>query len=281
MSVYTLVLIFTAISILSFLLVRVFSGVFASYWEFLVLRSESHLRHANRFENPKTLVASYLVIVFIVAVTLIFAGAGLLGIVLALCCLLLVPNLLFRLLIKQRVQRINTALPDALSQISAAMRAGSTFQTALQTQVDNNAGALEQEFAIVLRECRVGVRMEDALENLAERSNSEEIDLLVSAATIAQEVGGNLSDALQGLSDTIRRKLEMEGKIQSLTAQGRLQGHVVTALPLVMLLGLCFVEPETTLPMFSSLLGWIVLLIMFVLQITGALMISKIVSIDI
>lgn len=133
----------------------------------------------------------------------------------------------------------------------------------------------------MLREHRIGARMEDALDNLAERVKSEEMDLVVSAVLIAQDVGGNLSEILQGLSTTIRRKLEMEGKIKALTSQGMLQGYVVSALPFVMLGVLCLVEPEATLPIFESLLGWIFLAVMVTLQVVGGLMIKKIVTIEI
>ncbi len=123
--------------------------------------------------------------------------------------------------------------------------------------------------------------MEDALDNLAERVQSEEMDLVVSAALIAHDVGGNLAEILHSLADTIRRKLEMEGKVQSLTAQGRLQGHVVTALPFMILGVLALIEPNATLPIFNTLLGWIFLSVIVVLLCIGGLMIRKIVDIDI
>lgn len=281
MSVSLLMLLFAGFVLSSFVLLKQGHTLIENYWRYLVQGGELHLQHSEHFNATRKLASGYLISVLLIIVVLPMSGigSGLIGLLLLL--MLGIPSAVFRILRKRRLQQINSALPDALSQISAAMRAGSTFQTALQSQADNTDGALAQEFAIVLRECRVGVRLEEALENLAERTESEEIDLLVSAAIIAQDVGGNLSEALHGLSHTIRRKIDMEGKIESLTAQGRLQGYVVTALPMIMLLGLSVIEPETTLPIFSSLLGWIVLSIMFALQIAGGLMIRKIVSIDI
>lgn len=123
--------------------------------------------------------------------------------------------------------------------------------------------------------------MDDALDNLAERVRSEEMDLVVSAVLIAQDVGGNLAEILQGLSVTIRRKLTMEGKVAALTSQGVMQGFVVSALPFALLFALCFIEPEATRPIFQCLLGWIVLSMMAVLQVSGAVMIRKIVTIEI
>ena len=147
--------------------------------------------------------------------------------------------------------------------------------------VEEQPGPLGQEFGLLLREQRVGARLEEALDNLGERVQSEEMDLVISATLIAQEVGGNLAEILHRLSETIRRKLEMEGKIRALTAQGILQGRVVTALPFVILLALLAIEPEATRPIFTGLLGWCFLGLIVVLQVVGALMIGRIVRIDV
>lgn len=200
------------------------------------------------------------------------------GVFLGVLCL---PHLLFSVLRHRRSKAINNALPDALVQLASAMRAGSTFTIAMQGLVEEDSGPLGEELSLLLREHRMGARMEDALDNLAERVRTEEMDLVVSAVLIAQDVGGNLSEILQGLSITIRRKLDMEGKITALTSQGMMQGYVVSALPLALLGAMCFVEPEATLPIFNGLLGWIALGIMAVLLISGAFMIKKIVTIDI
>ena len=105
--------------------------------------------------------------------------------------------------------------------------------------------------------------------------------MFASAAMIANEVGGNLAEILFGLSETLRRKIEMEGKIDSLTAQGRLQGRVVSALPFLILLPLIYFEPEATYPIFTSLLGWCFLLVIITMDLIGSILIKKIVSIDI
>ena len=152
---------------------------------------------------------------------------------------------------------------------------------AMQSYVDEDTGPLGQEFSLLLREQRVGARLEDALDSLAERVQSEEMDLVVSAALIAHDIGGNLAEILLSLGETIRRKLEMEGKVASLTAQGRLQGFVVSALPFGILVPLTYFEPEATLPIFNSLLGWMFLTVIVVMVCIGGLIIRKIVNVDI
>ena len=232
------------------------------------------------FNDAKKLTGLYLLALAGIPVLAYFTVGVFFTLLAAVVCLG-APHAVFWVLRLKRAKAINHALPDALSQIASAMRAGATFTVALQGLVDEDNGPLGEELSLLLREHRVGVRMEDALDNLAERVQSEEMDLMVSAILIAQDVGGNLAQILQGLSATIRQKLEMEGKITALTSQGMLQGYVVSALPFCLLGALSVIEPEATLPIFNGLLGWIALAVMVCLQVCGGLMIRKIVSIQI
>jgi tight adherence protein B len=194
---------------------------------------------------------------------------------------LAMPRIVFVLLEKRRRRNITEALPDTLAQIAGAMRAGSTFPMAIQTMVSETKGPIGQEFDLVLREQRVGVTMEEALDNMAERVMTEEMDLVVSAALIARDVGGNLAEILMSLSVTLRRKLDMEGKIAALTAQGKLQGWVVSLLPFAVIAALLVFEPDAMWPIFTSLLGWAFLAVIIILEICGGFLIKKIVTIDI
>lgn len=133
----------------------------------------------------------------------------------------------------------------------------------------------------MLREVRMGAGLEDALDNLAERVKSEDMDIVVSAATIARDVGGNLAETLSRLAESLRKKNEMEKKIKALTAQGILQGWVVSLLPFAILGALTFIEPEAVDSMFSSILGWLFLFVIIVLELMGGLFIRKIVRIDV
>lgn len=195
--------------------------------------------------------------------------------------ILIMPKFVFTALEKKRRKDIVNALPDVLQQISGALRAGATFTTALDALVTEREGPIAQEFTLVLREHRLGTRLDDCLDNLAERINSEEIDIVVSAILIAQDVGGNLSEVFNRLADTLRSKISMEERIRSLTAQGVMQGYVVTALPTVIVVWLMIFENDSMAPLFTSLLGWIFVAIILSLQITGGFIIQKIVRTDI
>lgn len=251
-----------------------FSGRFSA-------TAEGDLKRLFLFADGKRLLAVYLLVLIGLPLILLALNQSLLlvgGVCIALLC---APKRLLAWLAARRREKINQALPDGLAQIAGAMRAGSTFTMAMQSMVDEQPGPLGQEFSLVLREQRVGARLEEALDNLGERVQTEEMDLVISAALIAQDVGGNLAETLARLSETLRRKMEMEGKIRSLTAQGILQGRVVTLLPFMILGALMFIEPDAIRPIWSSLLGGIFLVTIIVLQFVGSSVIRKIVSIEV
>lgn len=272
---------FLSISLVAYAIINSGTQAIESQSSQLVTHADTQLQKMFLFADTRRLLVLYVVFLIGLPVALWLAGLSPVIVLFAVVLLLILPRIVLKKMASKRRDAISAALPDALAQISGAMRAGSTFPTALQSVVDEQKGPLGQEFSLLLREQRLGARLEDALDNLGERVQSEELDLVISATMISQEVGGNLGEILQSLSDTIRKKMEMEGKIKALTAQGVLQGIVVTLLPFLILGVLLLTEPEATQPIFTTLLGWIFLFIIVVMEVIGGLMIKKIVSIDI
>lgn len=192
------------------------------------------------------------------------------------------PKLLLRWLRKRRMANINAFMPDALVMIAGAIRAGAGLQIAIQSFCQDNRGqALVQEFEVLLAELRLGVGLDRALVNMNSRINTGDFLLVTTAIRIARETGGNLSETLERLADTLRQKTIMEGKIQSLTAQGKLQGIIVGLLPLLLMYVLFHLEPEAMQYLFNSTAGWLTIAAIITLELLGAWMIRKIVTIDI
>ncbi len=272
---------FISFSLVIFFCLKSTTQAVDQYSEKLSLSAESNMRKLFLFADTRKLLFIFIGALILIPSVLFAAGAGLVLAASSVAVLFMAPRIMFVQLAKRRRVSINQALPDALTQIAGAMRAGSTFTMAMQSYVDEYKGPLGQELSLLLREQRVGARLEDALDSLAERVQSEEMDLVVSAALIANDIGGNLAEILQSLAETIRRKLEMEGKVGALTAQGRLQGTVVSALPFAILVPLIYYEPEATLPIFSTLLGWMFLGVIIIMVTIGGLVIRKIVDVDI
>lgn len=192
------------------------------------------------------------------------------------------PKLLISILKKRRLATIDSFLPDSLIMISGAIRAGAGLQVAIQSFSQDNGGQpLAQEFEVMLAELRLGVSMDEAFMNMNSRIKTPDFFLVTTAVRIARETGGNLSETLERLADTLRQKATMEGKIKSLTAQGKLQGIIVGALPLLLMFALFQIEPVAMSYLLNSWMGWLTIAIIVVLELLGGWMIKKIVTIDI
>ncbi len=134
---------------------------------------------------------------------------------------------------------------------------------------------------MLLREQRLGVALDQALDNLNRRVALQSVTLAVSAMRIATETGGQLAETLERASQTLRSKLAMEAKIRALTSQGKLQAIVVGALPLLLIVVLHKMEPQAMGLMFTTPMGWATLAVIALLECFGIVLIRKIVDIDV
>jgi tight adherence protein B len=191
------------------------------------------------------------------------------------------PNLAFRVLRRRRLDRVLMQLPDALIALAGSLKAGASLVQALELTVQEESPPIGQELELLLRELRVGVPFDQALDNLAGRAPAQDVRLVTAGMKISREVGGNLADVLDRLADTTRRRLEMEGKIRALTSQGKLQGVVMTMLPLLLGVVLYQMEPVHMARLFTEPLGWLALLAVSVFIGLGYFFIRKIVNIDV
>ncbi len=195
--------------------------------------------------------------------------------------IVILPRLAVNWLRKRRFKQFEKQLPDALLMVSGAMRAGASLTVAMEGMVKEQRPPLSQEFELMLREQRLGVDFDTALKNMEARLPLPDFVMVVSGMRISREVGGNLADILETLADTLRRKHQMEGKIEALTAQGKMQGIVMTGLPLFLMLILTQMEPEAMAPLYHTWYGWVTLAVVGVLLAIGYLAIRKITTIDV
>jgi tight adherence protein B len=193
----------------------------------------------------------------------------------------IMPKLVVKYLRKRRLTTFERQLPDALLMISGGMRAGASLTVALESMVKEQKPPLSQEFELMLREQRLGVDFDTALKNMEKRMPLQDFILVIAGMRISREVGGNFAEILETLADTLRRKHQMEGKIDALTAQGRMQGLIMTCLPLFLLLALTKMEPEAMAPLYNTLYGWATLAVVAMMEIVGYFAIQKVVTIDV
>ncbi len=246
------------------------------------LSEETHFRLGARlsFVDPTHLLALNLVAAVFLAIALWFATGHLLAALAPAATLSLMPGPVLRWLQERRIEKIEQQLPDALQLIAGGLRAGVSLNLALQQVVREGRPPLSEEVDMLLREHRLGIPMDQALEHLARRLPLQAIILVVAAMRIANETGGNLAEALERASTTVRRRLAMEGKIRALTAQGKLQAVVVGLLPVALLLVLGRMEADAMSLMWETPMGWTTLAVITLLESFGILLIRRIVAID-
>lgn len=193
----------------------------------------------------------------------------------------LLPGMIYRNMRKKRMRMFEEQLPDALLMLSGAMRAGASLSIAMDSLVKEQPAPISQEFELFNREQRIGVDFDVSIKNMEKRLPMQDFSMFAAALRINREIGGNLAEILESLGETIRRKHQMEGKIESLTAQGKMQGIVMTGLPLLLAGILFFIEPEAMSMLWTEPIGWATLAVIFVMEVLGYVMIRKITSIDV
>jgi len=195
--------------------------------------------------------------------------------------MLRVPRLLVRILKARRLKKFNIQLVEALGNMSNALKAGFSITQSFEAIARDGQDPIAQEFGALLQQTRVGVSFSDALVNLQERVGSEDLTLVCLAVETARQTGGNLTGIFEQIAMTIRERFRIENRIQTLTAQGKLQGIVVGTMPLIIGVALLVIDPGMMIPFLRSIMGLAIMLIVAVLLTCGGLMIRKIVRIDI
>lgn len=191
------------------------------------------------------------------------------------------PFLVLRVKIGRRTKAFNEQLGDALILIANSLRTGYSFLQSIDMVAREMPAPISQEFARVLKEMNLGVTTEDALNNLAKRVNSDDLDLVVTAVLIQRQVGGNLAEVLNNIANTIRGRIRIKGEIKTLTAQGRMSGLVVGCLPFGLGVVLYIMNPEYIKVLFSHPAGQVMLGVALTSQMLGIMIIRKIVNIDV
>lgn len=192
-----------------------------------------------------------------------------------------IPRFYLRMKRKQRIAKFNEQLVDALGSMSSALKAGFSINQAIDAVAFEGTKPISDEFKIMVNEMRLGVAIEVAMENLNKRVACEDFDLVAAAVITARQTGGELTVVFDRLANMIRERLRINGRIEALTAQGRMQARIIGAMPYLLLLAMSYVSPEMTQAFYNSALGIITLVAVTILVIIGFLLIRKITTIDI
>jgi len=182
---------------------------------------------------------------------------------------------------KQRVSKLNAQLPEALTMISNSLKAGFGLLQALNVASDQLSHPISTEFSRTIHEMNVGSGAEEALQALSERCDSYDLDIVVTAILVQRTVGGNLGEILDNVAETMRERIRIRGEIETLTAQQKLTGIVIGLLPVFVGIMFTVISPGYIDPLFSTLLGKVMLVTAVVLEIVGIMVIQRILNIEV
>lgn len=182
---------------------------------------------------------------------------------------------------KKKRRQFNNQLADALLVLANSLRAGFSLLQAMEMVSQEMPNPISGEFHITLREMTYGTATETALTHLSERVGSDVLDLLVTAMLIQRQAGGNLAEVLLNIHATIQDRLRIQQEIKTLTAQGRMSGYIIAALPFGIAAVLSVLNPSYLSVLFTNRIGWALLVGGLISQFIGFLIIRKIITIEV
>ena len=181
----------------------------------------------------------------------------------------------------KRLNRFQESLPDAADLMGRALRAGHSVQQSLELIADESKGPLAEEFRQLHQEQKFGVPLKDALRALAARVPSADLQFLVTAIIVQKETGGDLIEILDRTTHVIRDRLRVEREVKTYTAQGRMTGWILSALPVVLLGLMTVISPSYGTVLFHDPTGQMMLLAAAGLIGTGSFIIRRVVRVEV
>ena len=191
------------------------------------------------------------------------------------------PTLIVRSKKKAILKKIDQQLPDTIMLLSNSLKAGYSFMQAVDVASKELPPPISSEFKQLLKEVNLGVNTETALESLSGRVQSEDMKLVILAVLIQRQIGGNLSEILDNISDTIRSRIKVKGEISVLTAQGKISGAIISLLPIALGFAIFMLNPNYIMVLFTEPIGMMMLGTSVVMLLIGIMFIRNIIRIEV
>ncbi len=220
----------------------------------------------------------------LLAIPLLVAHGQIVGLFVAIPLALvgfMLPALYVTLKKRRRLHAIDRQLVEGLSHIANSIRAGFAMLQAIDAAAQRLQPPLSEEFSRLVTDVRLGASLEDALTAMGDRVGSYDLDMVITAILIQRSTGGNLSEVLDNVAETIRERDRITGEVRVLTAQMRFAASVLSLWP-VALGGIFFLlNPNLMSNLWTEPAGVVLLVIAVVLQVLGFFTIRRIVAIEI
>jgi tight adherence protein B len=230
--------------------------------------------------DPATAVWSHVGGVLFVLVLGVYLTGFLVGIVLA-AIAALVPYFVIRHLETKRRMRLEVQLVDGLASMASGVRAGLNLVQSMQLLVTNQNGPIEQEFGQILREYEMGMDLNQAMRQASDRIGSQLYRLTFTAIEMHRLRGGDSGESMDRIAESIREIQRLEGKLDAITAQGRVQANMMAIMAVVIIVMMMVIFPDDTMMLFTEPAGRVILLCATALVVAGYLWIKKIMQVDI
>jgi tight adherence protein B len=192
-----------------------------------------------------------------------------------------VPKPIVDHMYRKRCTTFVLQMVDGLNLMSNGLKSGLSVVQALGLVTQEMSNPIQQEFNLVLSENKVGVSLEEAFNNLAKRIKSDDVEMFVTSINILKETGGNLAETFDTIVTTIRERIKVEKKIAAMVAQGFYQGMFVMAIPPILAVVFYQSDPEFMMPLFTTPLGWVIIMVILGLEVLAFFVIMKIIKIDV
>ncbi len=228
-------------------------------------------------------VQEMILIIFLATIIATFIGTVITGTILLGIVFGIASILLFKIIIdrktQKRIKNFDDQLSSALDMIVSSLRGGFSFINALELISKEMPPPISQEFAHVLKEIKLGNTLEKALNNLLERVQSEDLELIITATLIQIHTGGNLAEILDNISSTIRERILLKREVKTLTAQGKMSGWILALLPIFLAIVISMLDPEYIGILLNNTIGKIMIVIATLNEIIGFIIIKKMLDI--
>lgn len=275
-----LILVTGAVFFLCLVIFSVFATAYEQYQERYVAKSMNDVGDMFLFIDPRQMLMLNVASMLLLGMMSTILVNLLMGVILAILGFFL-PMMLVKHYRQRRIKKFNVQLVEALQAMANAFKAGLTFPQAIEHVAREAEAPLGQEFGLFVKEIKLGVPLEEGLVNMARRVGSDDLELVVVSTNISRQLGGNMAEMFETISVTIRERFRLEGKIDALTSQGKLQGYIVAAMPLLLGIVLNIMRPDLMGPMLDDTFGWVLVGMIFIMELLGMFFIRKIVNIDV
>lgn len=224
-------------------------------------------------------ITLHISVVLIITLLVHYFSRNIILTILVMLIVVISPFLFLNIKTANRLKNFHAQLPDVLQLISGSLKAGYSFSQAMSMVVEESKPPISDEFRRTLNEIRMGISERKALENTAARIKSEYFDWAVMAINVQREVGGNLAELMETISNTIRERDRVMNRIKTLTSEGRLSAFILIALPFGVAMLMFFMNREYISLLYTTVPGLLMILVSGLLMIIGIIWIIKIIQI--